>query len=118
MSRTEPAGGAGTAPAAPAPTVLGRVLQRRLRDTVCRACAHPWAGHPGAPSDGSGTECAACRSERDHTGAPEGADPCSAKVPTALLDRATVVPDRPERWWHRVAVFPLRVILVVLDGLG
>ena len=107
MPETRPTG----PPAAP-----GRAVRRRLRETDCPACGHAWEEHPGVPSVG-GDECSACRDGLDHDEAPEGAACCSAPVPPELLRTDSAPPAGPEPWWHRFALFPIRVLLAVLDGL-
>lgn len=75
------------------PVVLDhRAVLKRLRNTTCPACEHPWAEH-AMDADASPQQCSECRYEREHGQMAPGTAVCSAPVPPALVaPRSAAVP--------------------------
>lgn len=74
------------------PVVLDhRAVSRRLRETVCPACTHPWVEHP-TERDATGTTCGECDYELEHDELPPGRSVCTARTPHRLFEPG---PSRP-----------------------
>lgn len=95
--------------------VGSRTLRRRLRETSCPTCGHPWEEHPGAQTSTTAV-CDECVFDRDHEQAAPGATLCRAVVPAALFRRAQPEPARPKRWRDRFVRVAARVVEAVLDA--
>lgn len=95
----------------------GRTLGRRLRQTSCPACRHPWEEHPGAPDIDAG-ECCECRYEVEHGELPADAALCRAPVPEELFRRAAPEPEKTRTWQDRLVAAAASVVEKVLDALG
>jgi hypothetical protein len=72
--------------------VSGRAVRRRLRETSCPDCEHPWEEH-GISTDERPTACGECQYEEDHAQQDPGREKCGNIVPDAML----VLPTAQER---------------------
>jgi len=66
----------------------GRAVRRRLRETLCPDCEHPWEEHGGSAFDGLAA-CGECQYEEDHGQQVPGRGKCWNSVPHALFVRPT-----------------------------
>jgi hypothetical protein len=66
----------------------GRAGRRRLRETLCPACEHPWEEH-GSPALEGPAACGECQYEEDHAQQVPGREKCWNSVPHALFVRPT-----------------------------
>lgn len=73
------------------PVILNyRAVSRRLRETTCPACTHPWAEHP-IERDATDATCGECDYELEHGELPPGRPICMARVPHQLIE-----PEAPQ----------------------
>lgn len=68
------------------PVVLDhRAVSKRLRNTACPTCGHPWDEHPGE-LDGTRTGCGECVYEVEHGERAPTELICTARVPHHLIE--------------------------------
>jgi hypothetical protein len=65
-----------------------RAVRRRLRETLCPDCEHPWEEHRGSAFEGPAA-CGECQYEEDHGQQVPGRETCWNSVPHALFLRPT-----------------------------
>lgn len=94
-----------------------RTLRRRLRQTSCSACGHPWEEHPGAPTNDA-MVCSECTYEVEHGELPADAELCRASVPKELFRRPVGEPEQPRTWRDRLASVGARVVETIFDALS
>jgi hypothetical protein len=68
--------------------VSRRAVRRRLRETSCPDCEHPWEEH-GSSTDERPTACGECQYEEDHAQQDPGREKCWNIVPDALFVLST-----------------------------
>ena len=78
----------------------GRATRRRLRETMCPGCEHPWEEHAGL-ADEEPVVCGECQFEEDHEQLPEGRQKCRNAVPEEMF-----VPPTAQTRERAVAVHP------------
>ncbi|WP_413602665.1 hypothetical protein [Curtobacterium sp. Curtsp57] len=76
------------------PVILDyRAVSKRLRNTACPTCAHPWEEHPGE-LDRARTRCGECEYEVEHGERSPIESICTAQIPHRLVELGPSPHDR------------------------